>query len=550
MTQISSPAGSRSLKEVHRRAACIAQGLASFGVGEDDTVALLMRNAIEVFEVNFAAAQLGAYAVPINWHFTAEEVAYILGDCGTQVLIGHTDLLHPLRSELLRSFAALRVIAVITPPDVARAYGVAQANCAVPAGFEDFELWQLRFSERLDPAPANRASMIYTSGTTGKPKGVRRVPMSPSQQTLSAQWMAQYWGFNTRDARRGGRHPDATQSGAMHPGPPSPGDYPAKVLINGPMYHSAPAAYGMGAARAGMRIHLQPRFDALELLQWIEGERITHLHMVPTMFVRLLRLPHAERSRYDLSSLRFVAHGAAPCPAHLKEAMLAWWGPVIHEYYGATETGVVSWIRPEEVARKRGSVGRALPGAVIRIVDPMGRALGPGETGEVFVRSPTVSDFTYQNAPEQRESAGLDGLVSVGDLGWLDDEGYLFLCDRKRDMIISGGVNIYPAEIEAILLQMTGVRDAAVFGIPDEEFGESVCAWIEPEMVGAVSRQAVRGFLEGRIARFKIPKVIEFAANLPREDSGKIFKRKLRERYLLRPETGPGASGSRMSPSQ
>jgi len=252
---------------------------------------------------------------------------------------------------------------------------------------------------------------------------------------------------------------------------------------------------------------------------------------VPTMFVRMLKLPPEVRTRYDLSSHNVAIHAAAPCPVDVKRQMIEWWGPVINEYYGATETGIVVWHDAAEALANPGTVGRVVDGGVIRIVNEQGHDVKPGEIGEIYVRGPLYSDFTYNNDDAKRREIALGDLVTVGDVGYQDDDGYLYLCDRKRDMIISGGVNIYPAEIESVLIQMPGVRDCAVFGIPDEEFGEQICAHIEPLAGSAIDATAVRSWLGQHLARYKVPKVVELAASLPREDSGKIFKRKLRAPY-------------------
>jgi long-chain acyl-CoA synthetase len=255
------------------------------------------------------------------------------------------------------------------------------------------------------------------------------------------------------------------------------------------------------------------------------------MHIVPTMFVRLLRLPAEVKAKYDLSSLRWITHGAAPCAPAVKRQMIDWWGPVINEYYGATETGIVVWHDSAEALRKPGTVGRVVDGATMRIVDEQGRDVKQGEIGEIYLRGPLYSEFTYNNDDAKRREIALGDLVTVGDVGYQDADGYLYLCDRKRDMIISGGVNIYPAEIESVLIQMPGVRDCAVFGIPDEEFGEQICAYVEPLPGAAIDATAVRGYLGQHLARYKMPRVVELAASLPREDSGKIFKRKLRNPY-------------------
>jgi long-chain acyl-CoA synthetase len=297
------------------------------------------------------------------------------------------------------------------------------------------------------------------------------------------------------------------------------------------MYHSAPNAYGMFALRIGADVVLQPRFDPEDMLALIERHRVTNMHIVPTMFVRLLRLPEAVRRRYDVSSLRHVVHGAAPCPIDVKRAMIDWWGPVIVEYYGSTESSVPTIATAEDFRRKPGSVGRVLPDAQIKILDGAGNELSQGEVGEIYIHVDGLTDFTYHNAPDKRREIGHGKFVTVGDAGYLDADGYLFLTDRKRDMVISGGVNIYPAEIEMALVTMPGVRDCAVFGLPDPEFGESLCACIEPDGAPPAA-DAVRAHLSRSLAKFKIPRRIEFVDTMPREDSGKIFKRKLRERFL------------------
>jgi long-chain acyl-CoA synthetase len=276
---------------------------------------------------------------------------------------------------------------------------------------------------------------------------------------------------------------------------------------------------------------LQPRFDAEELLQLIERHRITHFHIVPIMFVRLLKLPDAVRARYDLSSLRFVIHGAAPCPPDVKRAMIEWWGPVIHEYYGSTETSLVTHCDSAEWLARPGTTGRPMEGIEIRILDAEGRVLPPGATGDIHVRSPRIADFTYHNQDRTRRAMERDGFVTLGDVGYLDEDGYLFLNDRSRDMIISGGVNIYPAEIEAALHTLPGVHDCAVFGIPDPEYGERIAAVIEPRPDARLTADLVVDYLRPRLANYKLPAHIEFRSDLPREDSGKIFKRKLREPF-------------------
>jgi long-chain acyl-CoA synthetase len=249
------------------------------------------------------------------------------------------------------------------------------------------------------------------------------------------------------------------------------------------------------------------------------------------MFVRLLKLPEDVRRKYDVSSLKFVVHAAAPCPPDIKRGMIAWGGPVINEYYGATETGAVVFCTAEEWLAHPGTVGRAQPDVKLVIVDDAGKACPPGQAGDVFVRLTTGVDFTYHGDDEKRRKAERDGLISVGDIGYVDKDGFLFLCDRRNHMVISGGVNIYPAEIEAEILKIAGVADCAVFGIPDAEFGEALCAVVQPQPGARLAESDVKGYLRDHMAKYKVPKVVEFQSELPREDSGKIFKRKLRDPY-------------------
>jgi len=304
-----------------------------------------------------------------------------------------------------------------------------------------------------------------------------------------------------------------------------------RTVVTGPVYHSAPNFFALTAVRDGGLAILQPRFVEEELLQLIDKYKITHIHMVPTMFVRLLRLPDEIKRKYDLSSLKVVIHGAAPCPADVKRKMIEWWGPIIVEYYGATETGAVVLNNSEEALRKPGTVGRALDGAKIRILDDAGHALGPNEVGEIYIWLEGFPDFTYHNNPQKRAACERDGLISVGDVGYVDDDGFLFLCDRKNDMVIMGGSNVYPQEIEAVLLSMPGVQDCAVFGIPDDDRGEKLAAYVQPIDGASVGDDDVKAFLRTRLANYKVPGHVKLVDTLPREDSGKIMKRKLREPY-------------------
>jgi long-chain acyl-CoA synthetase len=249
------------------------------------------------------------------------------------------------------------------------------------------------------------------------------------------------------------------------------------------------------------------------------------------MFVRLLKLPEAVRRKYDVSSLKHVVHAGAPCPPEVKRAMIEWWGPIIHEYYGATESSAVVHSTSTDWLAHPGTVGRPHDNCQVRIYDAEGRQLPAGEIGEVYMRNFNVPDFTYNNMDAKRAEIARGELLTAGDVGYLNEQGFLFLCDRAKDMVISGGVNIYPAEIESVLHTMPEVLDCAVFGIPDEEYGEAVAAVIEPRPGATLTAQQVRDYLRQRMAGYKVPKLVEFGRDLPREDSGKIFKRKLRDPY-------------------
>ncbi|MGO4715101.1 acyl-CoA synthetase [Bradyrhizobium sp. 2TAF24] len=486
---------------IQARIARAATGFNSLGVSDGRPVAMMLRNDFALFEASSAAAALGSPVVPINWHLKADEVGYILADCGTDILVCHADLLPQIRDGLPKR---LQLLVVTTPPEIAACYGVPPELCAVPDGCVDWDTWRDGHAP-WTAAPLRASPMFYTSGTTGRPKGVRRAPMRPEQAAAAEHISGITYGVK----------PNENQI----------------ILMNGPMYHSAPNSYGMLAFRHGCTIVLEPRFDPEDLLQLIEKHRITHMHMVPTMFVRLLRLPDEVKTRYDLSSLRFVVHGAAPCPIEVKQAMIRWWGPVINEYLGSTETGIPVWHNSAEALAKPGTVGRVIEGGVVRIYRPDGTECAVGEPGEIYMRQTAISDFDYHGKTGARAAAGRADLVSVGDVGFFDADGYLFLCDRKSDMVISGGVNIYPAEIENTLIGMDGVRDCAVFGIPDEEFGERLCAYIEPETGAELTSAAVQDYLKRRLANFKVPREVNFIPALPREASGKIFKRKLRAPY-------------------
>jgi long-chain acyl-CoA synthetase len=493
----------RGHAEVADRAARIAGGLQELGINQGDSVCILMRNDIAFIEAAYAAMQLGAYAVPVNWHFKPEEIGYVLNDSGTSVLIGHADMLHQLRDAIP---AGVTVLSVPTPSEILGQYKIDPDHLATPDFAVDLESWLERQRPYDGPARPQPANMIYTSGTTGHPKGVRRNAPTPEQSASAEQMRAMIYG--------------------LKPG--------ARALLPGPLYHSAPNSFGLRAGRLGGALVLMPRFDPEEFLRLVQDERIDTIFMVPTMFIRLMKLPEQVRRKYDVSSLRHVIHAAAPCPADVKRAMIEWWGPVIHEFYGSTESGAVTFANSEDALKKPGTVGKISPGAELRFIGDDGELLPQGEIGEIYSRIAGNPDFTYHNKPDKRAEIDLDGFITSGDVGYIDQDGYVFICDRKRDMVISGGVNIYPAEIEAVLHAIPGVHDCAVFGIPDDEFGEALMAMVEPREGMTLDVADIRAQLKISLADYKVPKHVEILKQLPREDSGKIFKRRLRDPYWER----------------
>jgi long-chain acyl-CoA synthetase len=489
--------------EIADRAARIAGGLSRLGVRQGDSVCILMRNDIAFIETAFAAMRLGAYGVPVNWHFKPDEINYILKDSGTSVLIGHADMLHQLRDAIP---PGVTVLSVPTPPEILKTYRIDPGHLAKPDFAIDFESWLKQQAPYDGPAVPQPQNMIYTSGTTGHPKGVRRNAPTTEQSAAAEGMRAMIYG--------------------LKPG--------ARAILPGPLYHSAPNSFGIRSGRLGGVLVLMPRFDPEEFLRLVEEQRIDTIFMVPTMFIRLMKLPEQVRRKYDVSSLRHIIHAAAPCPPDVKRAMIEWWGPVIYEFYGSTESGAVTFANSEDALKKPGTVGKISPGAELRFVGDDGRVLPQGEIGEIYSRIAANPDFTYHNKPEKRAEIERDGFITSGDVGYIDADGYVFICDRKRDMVISGGVNIYPAEIEAVLHGVPGVHDCAVFGIPDEEFGEALMAVVEPQAGVTLDVADIRKGLKASLADYKVPKHVEIQQNLPREDSGKIFKRRLRDPYWER----------------
>jgi long-chain acyl-CoA synthetase len=491
----------RISRDAHEaRAAKGAAALVALGIGDGVPVAVIMRNDLAQLEVMRAAARAGAVIVALNWHGAADEVAMICDDSGAEAVIIHRDLIDALRPAL----AGRKVIGVTPGPALCAAYRI---DAAAAAGSESPEWCDL--VDAAAPQAARemmRPLMRYTSGSTGRPKGVRRAGGGPRRdfevvlQKLAADMMR------------------------LEPG--------SRFFTAAPVYHSAPSTLTSAALVAdGVSTLIAPKFDPEAFLATIAAERITHVYLVPTMMSRMLKLPEDVKARYDVSSVEFCVSTGSPWPHDLKVAMINWWGPVFWESYGATEIGFMTMVSSAEALERPGTAGRMQLGGTVLILDPDGNILPAGEAGEIHARMDIFGGFDYSNEPESRAAAEKHGHCSVGDVGWVDEDGFLFITDRKKDMIISGGANIFPAEIEAALMQAPFICDVAVFGAPDPEFGEKIVAAIQPMDGWTPDAAEVKAFLHGKLARFKQPAIIDFHAALPREDSGKIFKPRLRAPY-------------------
>jgi long-chain acyl-CoA synthetase len=474
--------------ELLARSNRMAHGLRVLGLDPGDGVAVALGNEPAFLEVALATAQIGLYLTPVNVRLTGTEMAYIVNDCEAKAwVVGERagDAARQAASQL--RFPADAILAAGKLPRF--------------RPLDDF----LDLPDTLPKARIAGQTMLYTSGTTGRPKGVRR-PLPGTDPETAARMTAGL----------------AMLFGLI------PGD--GVHLTAAPLYHSAPLAFALAALHLGHTVVLVDRWEPLRTLELIEQHRVTSTLMVPTMFHRLLDLSPEDRSRFDLSSLSHVLHAGAPCPPHTKQRMLEWWGPVIYEFYAATEGGG-TLVRPEEWLKRPGTVGRPWPGAVVKVLDDDGRECAAGEAGTVWIRS-SVGDFEYHGDPAKTGAGRRDEFFTVGDVGYLDDDGWLFLSDRSDDVIVSGGVNIYPAEIEAVLLAHPAVADVAVFGVPNAEWGEEVKAAVQV-LPGVDSGDGLAGDLltwcEDRLARFKRPRTIDFHSELPRQETGKLARRLLRD---------------------
>ena len=452
-----------------------AQLLRKLGLRSGDGIAVLSQNHPDSLALFWAAQMSGLYYTAISVQFQAAEIDYILNDCGAKLLVSSN-------TQHLKA---------------------TDSQSRLTINIEDWRANIAGEPEILLSDACEGAEMLYSSGTTGRPKGVRSSRPGAPLGSVSELF----------DRRR-----------SLHEI-----DDQAVYLSTAPLYHSAPLRYNNMMHRSGATSIIMPRFDAASSLALIEQFGITHSQWVPTMFVRLLRLPQEQRQHHDLSSMRFAIHAAAPCPVGIKKAMLEWWGPILYEYYSGTEGNGQTAISPEEWLTHPGSVGRSILGKV-HIVDDSENELKPGQTGRVYFSD--GPDFEYFNDPEKTASAYNNrGWSTLGDIGHLDEDGYLYLTDRASHMIITGGVNVYPREVEDVLLMHPAVQDAAVFGIPDDEFGESVKAAIELVDGAQASERALIDFCRERIAHLKCPQSVDFHPNLPRHQTGKLYKELLKEPY-------------------
>jgi long-chain acyl-CoA synthetase len=480
----------RSYADLDARVNRLVRALRRAGVCTGDAVGAALHNGFEWYELLNAAGKLGAQLVPIGYRLKGPEIAYLLADSAATLLLAAPDL----APEVDRAMDELS-----WPDDRLWVVG-AQAP------------WRGRSYERvLEAEPVGEPdgafvgggfnTMIYTSGTTGRPKGIER-GMDPATAHLSLLGIAALWGFTADDVH----------------------------LVAGPLYHTGPSSYGQVHLLVGATVVVMPRFDAAGALQCIDRRRVTTSFMVPTHFSRILQLDPVERRRFDLSSVRLVMHSAAPCPPHVKRGIMEVFPPgTVTEFYGASEGGF-SRITAEEWLRKPGSVGTAWPGHELRIVDDAGRSLPAGEIGLIYMRGPRM-DFRYRGAGEKTRQAFRDGFFTAGDLGHLDADGYLFIADRRTDLIITGGANVYPAEVEGVILQHPGIADAAVIGLPDAEMGKSVVAVVELRPGQRVTADDIIAFARRDLAHYKCPRRVEFVAELPREPQGKVRKHELVARY-------------------
>jgi long-chain acyl-CoA synthetase len=480
-----------TFRELDDRSNRFAHLLRSRGIEPGATVAIFAENHPRYLEVAWAAQRAGLYYTTINSHLGADEAAYIVDDCGAEAIVASAALAE----------VATRFDAGATP-------GVRHRLMlgGTAPGWESYDNSVAGQPTTPIADECEGDFMLYSSGTTGRPKGIRRpltlAPMGEGPPT--AVPLLQALGLGAGD----------------------------RYLCPAPLYHAAPLAWSMSAQRLGATVVVMERFDPVLALELIERHGITHGQFVPTMFVRMLKLPEEVRARYDLSSLRRVVHAAAPCPVDVKRRMIEWWGPIVDEYYAATEGVGVTWVTSDEWLARPGTVGRAVMGE-IHVLDEHGQELPSGDVGTIWFSGGNA--FEYHNDPAKTAEAHDErGYASVGDIGHVDEDGYLFLSDRRAHLIISGGVNIYPREVEDVLIGHPKVADVGVIGVPDDEMGEQVKAVVQPADMaeaGPELEAELLAWCRSHLAGYKCPRSVDFDPALPRLDTGKLYKRVLQDRY-------------------
>jgi long-chain acyl-CoA synthetase len=473
-----------SYRELEARSNRLAQLFRARGIERGGAIAVFMENNARFLEVAWAAHRAGLYYATVNAHLTAPEASYIVRDSGAQLVV---------------SSAALAPVAGALDIDV-------EHRLMVDGTIEGWESLERVTANHPDEPIADEGQgdvMLYSSGTTGRPKGIRK-PLR----------------FHALDEREPRAMWDliGLRDGSVY-------------LCPAPLYHGAPLTWSLASIRSGATVVVMERFDPEQFLHLVDAHRVTHSQLVPTMFVRMLKLPHEVRAAYSLSSLEAVVHAAAPCPIEVKREMIEWWGPIIHEYYSASERIGATFITADEWLDHPGSVGRPFYGHP-RILDDDGDEVPAGQPGVIWFEG--GPRFEYHNDPEKTAEAHLGDLATVGDVGYVDDDGYLYLTDRASFMIISGGVNIYPQEIENVLITHPKVLDVAVIGVPDDDLGEQVKAIVQPlewDDASASLELELLAWCRERLSAFKCPRSIDFDRRLPRLDTGKLYKRELRDRY-------------------
>lgn len=467
------------------RGAQLANLLMSRGCKQDDIYAILLKNCAPFLECIVASRLCGVYYCPLNWHFKGDEINYLLIDSGARFLITSTELYEPIKA-----FVPDTVQILFIDTDCAQSYEKALA-CYPPI-----------VSHTTTP----RAHMAYTSGTTGRPKGVMRLPSD--KQRLAQR---RYTGEQI-----------VNQVYGIHEG--------AKALVTAPIYHSAPSLYTQVALQKADTYVVMTRFDPKLFLHYVEQHQIECAYMVPIMYKRLLDLPIEIRQKYDVSSLRFIVSTGAPCAKELKAQMIEWLGPIIYETYASSEAGLVTFATSLDSLAKPGTAGKAVGDAILKIYDEHQQPLAQGEVGYVYVYQPAYDDFTYKNRTEDRSKIEIDGFISLGDIGYIDSEGYLFIVDRSSDLVLSGGVNVYPAEVESYLNQHPDIIDCVVFGVDDADFGQRLAALVQVNKQNQpMTALNLKEWLQQRITSFKVPKDIYLTSNTLRDENGKVSRARARQ---------------------